>query len=81
MPNNSLKGATIKIFSKHSKKKENQLSYDDKAMVDVLLDFTRTSEHKIAFSFWEKNRTVMELSVKLFEETNEFLELLYSLKN
>lgn len=81
LPNNSLKGATIKIFSKHSKKRENQLSYDDKAMVDVLLDFTRTSEHKIAFSFWEKNRTVMELSVKLFEETNEFLELLYSLKN
>ncbi len=80
LPNNSLKGATIKIFSRHSKKKDNQLSYDDKAMVDVLLDFTRTSEHKISFAFWEKNRTVMDLSVKLVEETNDFLELLYSLK-
>jgi hypothetical protein len=80
LPNNSLKGATIRIFSKHSKKKENQLSYDDKAMVDVLLDFTRTSEHKISFSFWEKNKIIMQLSIKLVEETNDFLKLIYSEK-
>lgn len=79
-PNNSLKGATLKIFSQYSKKKDNQLNYEDKAMVDVLLDFTRTSEHKIAFSFWEKNRTIMELAINLIKETNDFLELLYSVK-
>jgi hypothetical protein len=80
LPDNSLKGATLKIFSQYSKKKDNQLSYDDKSMVDVLLDFTRTSDHKIAFSFWEKNRTVMELSIQLIQETNSFLELLYAIK-
>lgn len=80
LPDNSLKGATLKIFSQYSKKKDNQLSYDDKSMVDVLLDFTRTSDHKIAFSFWEKNRTVMELSIQLIQETNNFLEQLYKIK-
>lgn len=64
----------LRIFSEHAKKKENDLIYRDKELVDVLVGFTRARERRVPIAFWEKNLEVMDTTMKLFEATNAFLK-------
>jgi hypothetical protein len=76
LPDTALGAPELQIFSEYTKKRENQLTYQDKALVEVLLDFTRARERSLPTSFWQKNLDVMDATVALFEQTNEFLKLL-----
>jgi hypothetical protein len=66
----------LQLFSEHTKKKNNQLTYDDKALVDVLLEFTRARERRLPLSFWQKYLDVMNATITLFESTSRFLKTL-----
>jgi hypothetical protein len=73
LPTGSLEDAELRIFSEHSRKKENALSYMDKPLVAVLVGFTRAREIRVANRFWEKNIEVMDSTIALFEGTDALL--------
>lgn len=73
LPTGALEDAELRIFSEHSKKKENTLNYIDKPLVDVLVGFTRARETRVADRFWEKNVEVMDSTIALFEATDALL--------
>lgn len=73
LPTGTLKDAELRIFSEHSKKKDNTLNYTDKPLVDVLVGFTRAREVRVADRFWERNIEVMDSTIALFEATNDLL--------
>lgn len=77
IPDKSLMQITLRTFSEYTKKKENQLRFQDKELVDVLTEFTRTNEHKISPSFWQKNLEVLAATKVLFEQTAISLKQLY----
>ena len=76
LPEKALGAPELQIFSEHSKKSSNQLTYNDKELVDVLVEFTRARERCLPVSFWEKNLDVMNATIALFETTSQFLKLL-----
>ena len=79
LPNDSIKDVILRIFSEFGQsKKSNRLEYKDKELVDVLMEFTRTSEEIVPQNFWEKNLAVLENTVKLIDETADAFRLLKS---
>ena len=72
----SLTDLRLRIFSEHSRKKENDLTYQDKEMVDLLKEFTITREHAVPSGFWPRNLEVMDATIELFQGVSETLKLL-----
>lgn len=65
----------LRIFSEHSKKKDNTLNYLDKPLVDVLVGFTRAREVRVSQRFWRANLDVMDATIDLFEATDTALRI------
>lgn len=78
LPSAALRGAELRLFSEHAKKKDNQLSYHDKPLVDVLVEFTRARERQVSKHFWQQNLQVMDSTIALFLATNEFIKILHA---
>ena len=76
LPDDSLLNARVRIFSEHSKKKQNMLLYQDRELVELLCEFTRARERRVALRFWESNLSMMEATIELCEATGRFLRLL-----
>lgn len=76
LPESSVKGAMLSIFSEYTKKKNNQLVYRDKELVDVLTEFTRARQRQIPSSFWSSNLKVMNATISLFNATSAHLKRL-----
>ena len=76
LPDESLKDVKLRLFSNHKNKSENQLNYQDKELVEILTEFTRTDEHKVSPIFWKKNLEVMKQTLTVFEQTSEVLKLI-----
>ena len=55
--------------------------YQDKELVDVLLQFTRARDRRASPNFWAKNLDVMDATIDLFVETGNFLRLLLPFAN
>lgn len=77
LPGKSLKEVQLRIFSEFTKKKDNRLNFQDQELVEVLMEFTRTNEHKIPPSFWKNNDAVIEDTANLLEATDDFLRYLH----
>jgi len=70
LPDNAIQEANLRIFSEFgSKSNSNRLDYKDKELVDVLMEFTRTSEEMVSQTFWTKNLNVLTNSTNLLDET------------
>jgi hypothetical protein len=76
LPEMALGAPELQIFSEHTKKSQNQLTYRDRELVDVLIEFTRARERSLSLSFWAKNLKVMDATVNLFQRTNDFVKAL-----
>jgi hypothetical protein len=74
----SLADAELLIFSEHAKKSENTLSFRDKALVEVLTEFTRARERHATDRFWKQNLDVMKETVELFKATADFIKDLHN---
>lgn len=55
----SLSDLRLRIFSEYTKRKENDLTYQDKGMVELLKEFTIAREHSVPSGFWSRNLDVM----------------------
>lgn len=76
LPEAALGSPELQIFCEHTKKSGNQLTYRDRELVDVLVEFTRARERRLPTSFWERNVDVMNATISLFESTSEFVKIL-----
>jgi hypothetical protein len=73
LPQNALEKATVRLFSEYTRKKENQLTFRDKEVLDVLFEFTRARYRRAPLRFWQQNLAVMDATIDLFEETGNHL--------
>jgi hypothetical protein len=76
IPGTSLTDVKLRIFSEHSRKKENDLTYRDKEMIELLKQFTITREQAVPSGFWVRNIAVMRSTIELFEALSDTLKLL-----
>ncbi len=78
LPDGALDGAELRLFSEFgSKSHANELTYNDKELVEVLTKFTRTRVRPTPDSFWVKNEAVMAAMIALFAATNDLLKDLH----
>jgi len=76
LPGASLSDLRLRIFSEYTKRKENDLTYQDKGMVELLKEFTITREHSVPSGFWSRNLDVMSATIDVFEAVSGTLKLL-----
>lgn len=80
LPDQSISNPKLRIFSEYNRKNSNELQYEDKELVKVLLEFTRSKFVQTPDNFWEKNLEVIGSMINLLEDTQSTLHTLYSLK-
>ena len=68
---------TLRLFPEYAvRSSEEKLDYEDRALVDLLTDFTRVSERSVSPQFWRRNIAVMETTIDLLSRTSLALKLL-----
>ena len=75
LPNDTLEDVRIRFFSEYSGKESNNFTFKDKPIVDLLMDFSRTSEEVVERDFWKRNSYVMDYTLEMVEKTSEFLKI------
>ncbi len=78
LPSDALLEVKLRIFSEFRRKKENQLRYRDKELIDLLTEFTRAGQRRVPPHFWRQNLAVMDAALALFRRTEEALLVLYT---
>lgn len=64
----SFKATKLRLFPEFIRKKESQLDYEDRGLVEIMTQFSRTPEHTVSPVFWQKNLAVMENTVALLKQ-------------
>ena len=68
---------TLRLFPEYAaRNSEETLDYEDRALVELLTDFTRVSERSVSPQFWRRNIAVMEATIELLSRTSSVLKLL-----
>lgn len=79
VPDDSLQDVTLRIFSEYGGgTSHNTLTFKDKPLVDVLMEFSRTSEEVVDRRFWTRNLDVMRYVIQMVEDTSTFLKYCHS---
>jgi hypothetical protein len=81
LPGGSLADLRLRIFSEYAKRRENDLTFQDKGMVELLKEFTITREHSVPSGFWARNLEVMNATINVFEAIGQALNLLVDFVN
>lgn len=58
----------LRLFPEFTNKKNNTLDYEDRDLVELLTQFSRTSEHTVTPVFWKKNLVVIERTIDLLKQ-------------
>ena len=76
-PQTKLGRITLRLFPEYAaRNSEETLDYEDRALVELLTDFTRVSERSVSPQFWRRNIAVMEATIELLSRTSSALNLL-----
>jgi hypothetical protein len=68
---------TLRLFPEYAARgSEEPLDYEDRALVELLTDFTRVSEKSVSPQFWQRNIAVMDATIQLLSRTSSALKLL-----
>jgi hypothetical protein len=68
---------TLRLFPEYAaRNSEETLDYEDRALVELLTNFTRVSERNVSPQFWRRNTAVMEATIELLSRTSSALKLL-----
>jgi hypothetical protein len=78
LPDGSVSDAKLRIFTEFGRQNKNQMTFKDKELSDVLLQFTRSRFRYISKTFWLQNAYVIDATIQLFKKTGDFLRLLIS---
>jgi hypothetical protein len=67
----------LRLFPEYSSRKNAEgFVYEDKALVEVLTEFTRAGEKAVSPQFWNRNLAVMQSTIDLLDGTSSALKLL-----
>jgi hypothetical protein len=70
---------TLRLFPEYvARNAEETMDYEDRALVELLTDFTRVSEKSVSPQFWQRNIAVMEGTIELLSRTSSALKLVSS---
>lgn len=62
---------TLRLFPEYlTRRAEENLDYEDRALVEILADFTRVGERTVSSDFWQRNLLVMETTIDLLARTS-----------
>jgi hypothetical protein len=64
----SFRAKKLRLFPEYGAHKSNTLDYEDRELVEIMTQFTRTTEHTVTPVFWQKNLAVMENTVALLKQ-------------
>jgi hypothetical protein len=78
LPSQAFLEVKLRIFSEYRRKKENQLRYRDKELIDLLTELTRAGQRRVPPHFWRQNLAVMNSTLKLFNRLERALSILYA---
>jgi len=78
LPDDALQKIELRLFSEHRRRRDNQLTFKDKELVDILTEFTRARERRVSDRFWHQNLQVMDATIALFAKTGDFLKVLHA---
>lgn len=79
LPPSAVQNPEIQFFSEYAPRANlNEFTFRDKALVDILLKFTRARQRPVSSSFWNKNIAVMDSIIDLFEATSKALKRIYA---
>jgi hypothetical protein len=68
---------TLNLFPEYvARNAQETLDYEDRALVELLTDFTRVSEKRVSPQFWQRNISIMEGTIELLSRTSSALKLL-----
>jgi hypothetical protein len=68
---------TLRLFPEYAaRSSEEPLDFEDRALVELLTDFTRVSERSVSPQFWRRNVAVMESTIEVLSRTSSTLKLL-----
>jgi hypothetical protein len=73
----ALGSVKLRLFSEYSRRTEDKLKYQDKALVQILTEFTRAAEQGVSADFWTRNLDVMEATVALLVSVSAILKMLH----
>ncbi len=62
----NIQAKRLRIFSDF-KSKKNIFEYEDKDLIDILTEFTRSEEEYVSLDFWERNYEIMKSSIELLK--------------
>ena len=78
LPAAAFQNSELVFFSEYAPRGSmNRLTFEDKALVDVLLEFTRARQRLVPAAFWSKNADAIDAMIALFKATNRTLKLLH----
>jgi hypothetical protein len=75
---NNLDDIRLRMFSSFNNKSDNEMSYKDKKLAEILLEFTRVVEQSVDNTFWVKNQDVMNSINRLIIGISSSLKVLRS---
>lgn len=70
----------LRLFREHSRRREPALEYEDRKLVDLLEEFTRSQERPVPAGFWEQNYEVMRAVSEVGRAMLDALVLLHSVR-
>jgi hypothetical protein len=71
----SFKATKLRLFSEYATrtKKKDNVDFEDRELIELLTEFSRTTEHTVTPVFWQKNLIVMENTVSLLKQLKKAL--------
>jgi len=64
----SFKAKKLRLFPEFTNRKTNLVDFEDRELVEILTQFSRTSEHTVTPVFWKKNLMVIEKTIELLKQ-------------
>jgi len=77
----NLQANYLRMFSEYNNRSSilSNFSYEEKQLIELLLNFTRTDERKVTTRFWKQNLEIMNSTLSLIVDFSESLKMLRTL--
>lgn len=71
----ALKAYSLTLFSGYKRQQDHHSNFDyqDKALLELLTQFTIAPEEEVSSGFWDRNLSVMLATIALIEDTSRAL--------
>jgi len=75
----NIKSKKLRLFSEYRLKIENNFEFEDKQLIEMLMEFTCSEEKEVDQDFWKRNLRVMGASINFITKVSKAIKILNSL--